>query len=138
VKFTEADRRRISQLVEFFSDEYLSETPMRIHSMGTDDGHGLGGPPFHPEFVNWLQAGEDSDRKGDHRQRITRVFRKVRRVAPTEWYVLQMVCVQRIDIAHLVTLMNERAEAKGHPERYDAMGVTTLLMAALDKAYKWY
>ena len=147
MKYTAADLERMHDLVEFFSAEYSDEIPMRIHSRGTDDGHGLGGPPFHPEFLAWLEAGdikkngdpkESAKRLGDHRLRVTRSFRKVRRMAPTEWFVLQLVCVHRLDVVRVVEVMNERAEQRDFPERYDAKGITTLLASALDKASKFY
>lgn len=147
MKYTVADLERMHELVEFFSEEYAGEIPIRIHSRGTDDGHGLGGPPYHPDFVAWLEAGdvkrngkptESAKRLGDHRLRVTRSFRKVRRMAPTEWFVLQLVCVHRLDILQVVEVMNSRAEERNLPERYDARGVTALLSSALDKATKFY
>ncbi len=149
--YSEADYRRAEQLIEFLSAEYIAEVPLRIHARGTDAGHGLGGPPFAHEFILWLDAGSNEERlkekrarqRGehvtpDHRQRVTRVFRKIRAVAPREYYVLMLVCSKGMNIPEVVTAMNTRAESGGHPERYDERGVTALLMSALDKTSSWY
>lgn len=141
MKITEETARRLTHWVEFFSIEYESEIPMRIHASGTDDGHGLGGPPFAPEFLRWLMAGDENERsreRKDTRTRITRVFRRIRNVAPREYFVLQLVCSQRMNIPEVTAQMNERALARGLDESYTDQDVVTLLSSALDKAVKWY
>lgn len=139
MKFTTEDLERLTERVQFYSTEYMAEIPMRIHSRGTDDGHGLGGPPYHPQFEAWLKAGEPNERRvDDHRMRVTRAFRKIRQIAPREYFVLQLICAKRMDIVEVTRIMNERAEKGGHPERYTPMVVTVLLSSALDKAEKWY
>ena len=147
MRYTTADLERMQDLVEFFSATYYEELPTRIHMRGTDDGHGLGGPPFHPEFLAWLEAGaekkngdpaESARRLADHRLRVTRAFRKVRKMAPTEWFVLQLVCIHHLDLVQVVEVMNQRAEQRGFEERYTALGVAALLASALDKAGKFY
>jgi hypothetical protein len=147
VKYSESELQRMSDLVEFFSASYADEIPTRIHSRGTDDGHGLGGPPFHPGFLAWLEAGdlyksgkpkESEKRRTDHRLRVTRAYRKVRRMAPTEWFVLQLVCVHHLDVQRVTEVMNQRAEDRGLDERYTSLGVTALLASALDKMSKFY
>lgn len=140
-EITEETLERLSQWVEFFSTEFVAETPMRIHGRGTDEGHGLGGPPFHPEFLTWLQAGDErepSRAQRDARQRVTRVFRRIRSIAPREYFVLQLVCTRRMNIAEVTDVMNRRAEDGGHPERYTDRDVIALLSSGLDKAVKWY
>jgi len=37
------------------ADPYGGEVPLRLHEYGTDSGHGLGGPPFHPKFESYLR-----------------------------------------------------------------------------------
>lgn len=142
---------KAEELLDFFATEYISELPMRIHMSGTDDGHGLGGPPFAPEFIKWLDAGskqeDDKLRRAryrgetaftDHRQRVTRVFRKIRRVAPREYYVLSLAATKRMTVIQITIAMNKRAEEGNFPERYTVEGVTALLILALDKAESWY
>lgn len=147
MKYSEAELQRMSDLVDFFASSYADEVPTRIHSRGTDDGHGLGGPPFHPGFLAWLEAGdvrkdgkprESEKRLSDHRLRVTRAYRKVRRMAPTEWFVLQLVCVHHLDVVKVTEVMNQRAEDRGLEERYTSLGVTALLASALDKMSKFY
>jgi hypothetical protein len=143
--------RKANELLDFFATEYIGEIPLRIHMRGTDDGHGLGGPPFSPEFIRWIDAGskqeDDKIRKAryrgdpaflDHRQRVTRVFRKIRRVAPREYYVLSLAATKGMTVTEISLAMNIRAEELGHPERYTPHGVTALLILALDKAATWY
>lgn len=148
---TDADKRRITLQVEFFSGELTAEVPRRIHVRGTDDGHGLGGPPFAPEFLSWIDAGSAQEanqerrlakrgiaKSHDPRQRATRAFRKVRRVAPREYFVLWLVCMKSMSVPTVTQVMNLRSEAGGHPERYTTDDVTLLLQSGLDKASKWY
>lgn len=91
------------------------EAPYRIHGYGTDDGHGLGGPPFDDSFVAYIgqlcfcgrHRNEDdpddrgcssisqrvfrpSDRHG-HPQRLKRAFRKLRAIAPAEFDAIYLM-----------------------------------------------
>lgn len=147
----EDTQKKAIEMIDFLATEYISELPMRIHMRGTDDGHGLGGPPFAPEFIRWIDAGskveDDQIRRAryrgetaflDHRQRVTRVFRKIRRVAPREYYVLSLATTKRMSVIQITNAMNRRAEKGNFPERYTVDGVTALLILALDKAESWY
>lgn len=144
-------QKKAVEMIDFLSTEYIGELPIRIHMRGTDDGHGLGGPPFAPEFIRWLDAGSEAEdtkvRRAryrgetaflDHRQRVTRVFRKIRKVAPREYYVLSLATTKRMSVVQITNAMNDRAEKGGFPERYTVDGVTALLILALDKSEAWY
>jgi hypothetical protein len=39
-----------------YKDSSAAEVPLRMHDHGTDSGHGLGGPPFHPKLVSYLKS----------------------------------------------------------------------------------
>jgi hypothetical protein len=45
---------RTSGQIRFYRNDFESDTPIKIHGYGVDDGHGLGGPPLNPEFESWL------------------------------------------------------------------------------------
>lgn len=158
-----AEERRIENLLDFFHAELHGEYPMRIHSREVDDGSKWGAPAFHPQFIRWLNAeyekvGKDGTGKyhpPDGRTRVTRVLRKIRSVAPREYYVLQLVLSNGMSVNEATKRMTEReaqrneearseAQRKGLPipqvedHVYGYTEVLLLLLAGLDKAYKWY
>jgi hypothetical protein len=54
ISFSKAKLDETSFWLAQFREDWRLETPIRIHGFGVDDGHGLGGPPFHPEFEHYL------------------------------------------------------------------------------------
>lgn len=104
-------------------DGYADEVPMAIHERGTDAGHGLGGPAFHPRFLSWLRdagvcvcpetkpdgtpAPHTCDRRFEgtarfrdprresHPRRLKRAFRQLRLLAPYDQYHLVFLVVAR-------------------------------------------
>lgn len=151
MKIDEAQLRRARELVAFLASEYYEEIPLRIHMRGTDNQSRLGAPPFAPEFIKWLEAGSDDEKykekrarqrgdytRHDHRQRVTRVMREIRRVAPREYFVLSLATMKGMEITQITSVMNERAELRGHDERYTHHDVAALLLLALSKAMAWY
>lgn len=162
---TPAEARRIENLLDFFYAELQGEYPMRIHSREVEDGSQWGAPAFHPEFIRWLgvefeKTGKDDMgriRVPDSRTRVTRALRKVRQVSPREYYVLQLILSHKLSLNEAITRMTEReaernrearrlhdlepdlhpaAPDEDHVYAYDE--VLTLLMAGLDKLYKWF
>lgn len=144
---------RANKLVNMFAAEWRMEIPPKIHAYGTDSGHGLGGPAFHPEFINWLgpiphdcsddecrreRERNNAGRNHDARTRTTRCFRKIRRMAPREFDVLYLLCVNGYTVDEVAATLTERAIRLMKPERYDRTSVFYLLFSALDKAVKFY
>jgi hypothetical protein len=102
---------------------YVSEVPFAIHERGTDSGHGLGGPAFHPRFTSYLRdAGvclcpetkpdgtpqpHYCDRRFEgtgrmrpakpepHPRRLKRAFRQLRLLAPYDQYHMVYLVVAR-------------------------------------------
>ncbi len=102
---------------------YAGEVPYSIHERGTDSGHGLGGPAFHPRFLAYLKdAGvclcpetkpdgtpqphfcdrrfEGSarfvePRRQTHPRRLKRAFRQLRLLAPYDEYHIVYLIVAR-------------------------------------------
>lgn len=151
MKIDEAQLRRATELVSFLASEYYEEIPLRIHTRGTDNQSRIGAPPFAPEFIKWIDAGSDDERykdkrarqrgeytSHDHRQRVTRVMREIRRVAPREYFVLSLATTKAMSVGQIATAMNDRAEQRGLEERYTVNDVTALLLLALSKAVAWY
>lgn len=130
-------------------DEWVSEVPSRINTNETDEGHGLGGPAFAPEFVNYMGylfcARADcleckAERRKIHRRanpesrvRATRAMNKLRRVAPREFDVVYSVCILGVGIQS----MADNLTARGH-ETYDSEGVLVLLMSGIDKVIHFW
>jgi hypothetical protein len=144
---------RANRLIAQFSHDWRQEFPHKLHTYGPDDGHGLGGPAFHPDFIRFLgniphvcsdgacrneMRRNEAGRNHDSRTRTTRAFRKVRRVAPREFDVLYLLCVLSYSVDDVVRALNQRAERLEKPERYDRRGVTYLALSGLDKASRWY
>ncbi len=157
--YSPADIRRASFWIGQYRADWQRETPMKMHSWGVDSGHGLGGPPFHPEFEHWLgqicfcgrppdpATGErgcpsnpykKNPRNPDQRLRTTRAFRKLRKVAPREFDALYLLCAHQLTFRAVVDALNLRAIRLEKPEHYDEMGVLILLMSGLDKINSWY
>ncbi len=149
-----------SHWIAEFREDWVSETPQKLHAYGTDDGHGLGGPPFHPEFERWLGqicfcgrkfnplTGEKGcpslelqiakNRNTFSRQRTTRAFRKLRKVAPREFDALYLMCALQMSFWTTLESLNARAERLDKPERYEATDLMVLIVSGVDKVrYYW-
>ena len=102
---------------------YTAEVPFAIHERGTDSGHGLGGPAFHPAFLSYLSAAgvclcpetrpdgspqpHYCDRRFEgtarfrepkretHPRRLKRAFRQLRLLAPYDQYHIVFLVVAR-------------------------------------------
>jgi hypothetical protein len=137
-----------AQWLQFFSDEWMEETPLAINTHSVDDGHGLGGPAFNPDFIRWLgpickcndciQAAKRGPRNGDSRIRTTRAFRKLRKVAPREFDVLYSLCVLHNSINGTADFLTKRAIRLNYPQRYDRLSVILLSMSGVDKLRSYY
>lgn len=161
VAFPQSKIEETSHWIAEFREDWGMEAPTRIHAYGTDDGHGLGGPPFHPEFSNWLgqicfcgrRANPDTGEKAcpslelqirgrrqnsESRQRTTRAFRKLRKVAPREFDALYLMCALRASFWTTLTALNERAERLDKPERYSPDDLMILIVSGVDKVRAWW
>lgn len=103
--------------------DYTSEVPFAIHERGTDSGHGLGGPAFHPRFIAYLRdsgaclceetkpdgtplphycdrrfegmARMRAPKRETHPRRLKRAFRQLRLLAPYDQYHLCYLSIAR-------------------------------------------
>jgi hypothetical protein len=135
-------------------EDWVGETPTRIHEGGHDSAWGLGSaPPFAPEFIAYVGRLECKvpdcaecrkarmhvpTRNPESRQRTTRAFRKLRTYAPREFDALQLVCVQGLSVTQTAARLTEQAQSKGKPEVYTAQGITLLVVSGLDKVMTWW
>jgi hypothetical protein len=150
-----------SHWIQEFREDWVSEVPLKMHAYGTDDGHGLGGPPFHPEFEHWLgqicfcgrkfnpATGEPgcpslelqmTKRRTNtaSRQRTTRAFRKLRKVAPREFDALYLMCALQASFWATLEALNLRAERLDKPERYEPADLMVLIVSGIDKVRHYY
>lgn len=161
IVFPQEKIQETSHWIQEFRQDWVRETPLKMHAYGTDDGHGLGGPPFHPEFENWLGqicfcgrkynaiTGEKgcpslelqmSRRQSNSlaRQRTTRAFRKLRKVAPREFDALYLMCALQASFWTTLNALNERAERLDKPERYTPSDLMVLIVSGIDKVRHYY
>lgn len=54
VAFSPKKLEETSFWIREFRQDWHLETPLKLHAYGVDDGHGLGSPPYHPEFERYL------------------------------------------------------------------------------------
>ena len=54
ITFSKEKLESTSFWLKHFREDWQLETPTKIHAYGVDDGHGLGGPPFHKEFEHYI------------------------------------------------------------------------------------
>lgn len=158
IVFPKAKIEETSYWIREFRDDWNKEVPVRLHGYGTDAGHGLGGPPFNPEFEHWLgqicfcgrkynpKTGEKGcpsmeiqvsrNRNTESRQRTTRAFRKLRKMAPREFDVLYLMCALNASFWTTLTSLNQRAERLGKPT-YTPTDLMILVISGIDKV-RWY
>lgn len=121
----EDEVRRLAKDLErmLWRDDYAGEVPYSIHERGTDSGHGLGGPAFHPRFLSYLKdagvclcpetkpdgtpsphacdrrfegrARFMEPRRQTHPRRLKRAFRQLRLLVPHDQYHLVFLIVAR-------------------------------------------
>jgi hypothetical protein len=160
--FSEAEILKAQKDLQFLSQDWTGEVPIRIHESGHDKHYGLGSsPPFSSEFVGYiggltcknehcsrcrlkrLAQPEDNEdgyetQRNNHRVRTTRAFRKLRRFAPLEYDVLWMAVMYHLTVKEITERLNDRAILKGYPERYSLADVAVLAVAGIDKVSRWY
>lgn len=143
--------------------DWRGEVPTRIHDSTYGQSYGLGSaPPFAPEFIRYVGSIECKneecrdpecrrtrrrevymdgdgyrDPNQDHRSRMTRAFRKLRKAAPREYDVLWMAVMHGLTIEQITERLNERAIRGGHEDRYTAKSVAFLALCGIDKTSKW-
>ena len=147
VGIKQSDLQQTAQWLQFFADEWIGEVPIRVHAGGVDDGHGLGGPAFHADFIRWLgricpcpDCHREEKKRGnsESRTRATRSFRKLRKVAPREFDVMYSLCVLRNSIQGTAEFLTNRAIRLEKPERYDRTAVILLAISGVDKLRSFY
>jgi hypothetical protein len=137
------------------AEDYRSEIPRRIHGGTKGQHYGLGAaPPFAPEFIKYIGGlrcerkncsicseqpwKEDNYRNPESRTRVTRAFRRLRRVAPLEFDVTYMATMHGLTASQIAEELNRRAITRGHPERYDTEAVAVLAVLGVGKLQLWY
>lgn len=122
--------------------DYVSEVPYAIHERGTDIGHGLGGPAFHPRFLAYLkdagvclcpetkpdgtpqphfcdrrfegQAKFREARKESHPRRLKRAFRQLRLLAPYDQYhICYLIVARQCSFPQALDQVNSARLARG-------------------------
>lgn len=167
VAFTKEKLEHTSNQIWFYRESWNDEVPLRIHGFGVDEGHGLGGPPLHPEFEKWLgpicfcgrrpeldKSGQPIKGTGcpsmkslersnprkyrsDARLRTTRAFRKLRKVAPREFDALYLMTAHHASFETALASLNDRAFRLGKPS-YQPHDLVLLLVSGVDKADAWW
>lgn len=165
VTFSKEKLERTSDQIHFYREDLALDLPFKIHAYGVDDGHGLGGPPLHPEFENWLgpicfcgrrEIRDKHDNIVQHgcpsqnsilknrkryqtssRLRTTKAFRKLRRVAPREYDALWLMTAHRQSFAATLDSLNERAKRLGKPG-YAPQDLLLLLVSGVDKTDSYW
>jgi hypothetical protein len=134
-----------AEWLQFFADEWIGEVPLSINTHAVDDGHGLGSPAFHPDFIRWLgpicscpSCHRGERHNSNSRIRATKAFRKLRKVAPREFDVLYSLCVLRNSINGTADFLTTRAVRLEKPERYNRMAVILLAVSGVDKLRSYY
>lgn len=142
--------------------DWRGEVPLRLHESGFKQSWGLGSaPPFSRDFERWIgymecgqadcypcrrrRAGERIPTDGDgyldydqdHRTRMSRAFRKVRKHAPLEFDVLYLAVMHGLSIEQIAERLTERAIRLGKSERYGVQDVAILALLGIDKARAW-
>lgn len=131
--------RNTARWARLFSQEWRSETPLRIHSgkIAPD-----GSPDWHPDFVRWMSLSESERRRSSQPKknyRTSAVMRKLRRVAPREYDVAYRVLYLGERLKETTIWLNERAARNGipYPEHrpdgphYSEKDALALLIAAV-------
>lgn len=154
--------RRINRQVGRMTwrDSYAAEVPYRIHSAGTGDGHGLGGPELAPEFVAYLRdAGVcfcepfetrdgtalfrhscDKRRRGPetvtaekfHTRRIKRALRQLRSICFEEWEVVHARLARGLAWPQVIEQVNGHRRARGAIEA-TPLEIGILAVSGFDK-----
>lgn len=136
--------------------DYVSEVPYAIHERGTDSGHGLGGPAFHPRFIAYLadsgacmcaetkpdgtplphycdrrfegQARVREPKRESHPRRLKRAFRQLRLLAPYDQYHLVFLAVARSrPFPDALAQVNAHRLARGDVEMSERDGAIALI-----------
>ena len=142
--------------------DWRGEIPLRLHESGFNQSWGLGSaPPFSRDFDRYVgfieckqpnchvcakrRRGERIPIDGDgyydydqnHRTKMSRAFRKVRKHAPLEYDVLYLAVMHGLTLEQIAARLNERAVRINKPERYDVSDVALLALLGIDKARRW-
>lgn len=147
------DLHRAAFWLRGLSQDWRGDVPLKLHeSRGRRTPEGT--LPFSSDFVayvGFIECGkpgciecrkerqrEREWRNPEPRLRATRAFRKLRKVAPREFDVLYLYCVQRQTVSAITIALNERAARLDKEDRYSNVSVILLLLSGIDKVLHWY
>lgn len=156
--------KRLNKSLGFMHQEapsVVAEVPVRIHSYGTDDGHGLGGPPLSEELIRYIgqichcgrkrdESDPDdygcsatpltrfhvSDRKS-HPQRMKRALRRLRDIAPAEWDAVYLIVHRGYSWHAARDRINDTRRVRSQPE-YDDTEFMVLTIAGAAKLVEMF
>lgn len=106
--FSSRTMRDTAYWAQIFSNDWLGEAPMRMHSRAVASD---GSPQWHPDFERWLTTDRKAParRYSGERLRTTKVMRRLRQVAIREYEVLYRVLVLGERLEETTRWLNERA-----------------------------
>jgi hypothetical protein len=139
---------------------YSDEVPIRIHERGPDDGHGLGGPAFHPRFLSWLQSSgvclcDERDEEGQRRghrpecnrngalprlgrpnrrsnpRRLNKALRRLRNLSPETFPIVRLTISHGYRLPSAWAAVNESRYRRGE-EPYTNEELSALTIAGFD------
>lgn len=157
--------RRIARVKWGDPQMYVSEVPLRLHERGPDNGHGLGGPGFHPKFVAYLKDagvcfceplpdGKErphvcdrrfADRPArfmvskfqNHPRRLRRALRQLRLVAPVEFDPVYLMIARGRSWHQALDQINGGRSARGQ-EPYSEAEFVVLSVAGFSKLVEMF
>jgi len=140
---------------------FINEVPLRMHERGTDSGHGLGGPAFHPKLLAYLKdAGvclcdetwpdgrprtHSCDRRfkdapvqlrpskfQNHPRRLKRALRQLRLISPVEFDPIYLMIARGRTWHEARDQINTTRLTRGQDPHSEA-DFTVLTIAGFDK-----
>lgn len=135
-----------------FAEDWRAEVPLRLHE---NRGGGLGyAPPFTAAFnayIGHLYCGlpdceecrkarnrERWAKSPESRQRVSKAFRRLHRVAPKEFDALYSVARLGFSLSQTADRLNAANLDAGRPERYSLSAVVLLVASGIDKCAEYY
>ena len=165
IEFSEEEVRYARAAVRYYSLEWHSEIPTKIHQSAFifDEG---GGPAFSNDFVSYLDDSlrtkkREERPRGPHdtespRRKVTQAFRTLRKRAPREWDAMRcLVVIDQVgrhtnpkdeavleeqfesSLRSTAVRFNDWMERTGRPERYTRDDVLLLVISAVEKLSRW-
>lgn len=134
--FPEETMRDLAQWVAWFSAEWRSETPTKVHSRQIAED---GSKEWHPDFAQYMSEDQ-------RKLRTRRVMRRLRRSNIRAYEVCYRVLVQGEAIADTTGWLNERAQRNHIPypshrpngPHYSRKDTLALLVSGLTYARQYW